>query len=109
MECKSLKESEYICMMNTVEITTVDPGLWKRQHGLKIDNHLQNNVLFLETIDYWENNGITLRSKLLFLREFLKSVDQRVSKYFGPPYGKTFLEYLDICRPNNRIACIMGQ
>jgi hypothetical protein len=35
MECKSLKESEYICMMNTVEITTVDPGLWKRQHGLK--------------------------------------------------------------------------
>jgi hypothetical protein len=76
---------------------------------LNIPNQKNNNESLLEALNSMEDNSITMHPKLKLIMEFLKADKLHIDERFGPPWRKSFLEYLSSLNPGNRLACVIGQ
>jgi hypothetical protein len=76
---------------------------------LRIPVNTINNGLLLDGITHMEANGVTVHSKLRFLKEFLTSPNVKISEAFGPPWRYSFHQYLGPDYEMNRLACLLGQ
>jgi hypothetical protein len=76
---------------------------------LRIPVNTINNGLLLDGITHMEANGVTVHSKLRFLKEFLTSPNPKIPEAFGPPWRYSFRQYLGPDYEMNRLACLLGQ